>query len=77
MIVDGMESGSGTWAVLSDADGADNKTGFARVGDTAQPLHEQVHTVLVDETQDAVGTFANGLSDVEDVATLPQQSGRT
>ena len=27
-----------------DADSPDNKTRFARVGDTAWPLHEQVHT---------------------------------
>ena len=67
MIVDSMES----------ADTADNKTGFARIGDTAEPLHEQVHTVLPDETQDAFGTGANGSSDVEDVSALPQQGGRT
>ena len=30
----------------------------------AETFHEQVHTVLVDEPKDAIGTFANGLSDV-------------
>ena len=45
--------------VASDADSTDNKTEFCSA---AELLHEQVHTVLVHETQDAVGTFANGLS---------------
>ena len=52
-------------------------TRFTRVACTAEPLHEQVHTILVNETQDAVGTFANGLSDVEDVSALTHQGGRT
>ena len=72
-----MESGSGTQTVAGDADSTDNKTGFARVGDKAEPLHEQVHTVLVNENKDAVGKFANGSSDVKDVSALPQQGGRT
>ena len=77
MIADDMESGSGTWAVAGNADNTDEELGFARVGNTAESLHEQVHTILVDEPQDVVGTFANGLGDVKDVSTLPQQGGRT
>ena len=71
MIVDGMESGSSTQAVAGDADGTDKKPRFARVGDTAESLLEQVHTVSVDQTKDTVGSFADGLSDVKDVPALP------
>ena len=70
MLIDGMESGSGKSAVAGGAEGAGNASGF---GDMAEPLHGQVHTVWVNEAQDAVGTFADGLSDVEDVSALPQK----
>ena len=45
-----------------------DKAGFTRVGGPTKAFHEQVHTVLVNEAKDAVGTCADGLGDVEDVS---------
>ena len=77
MFVDSMESGTGAQTVTGDADSTDNKARLTRDGDTAEPLFEQVHTVLADEAQDAVGTFPNCLGVVEDVSAVPQPGGRT
>ena len=43
---------------------------FARVGRPTRAHHEQMHTILVNEAQDTVGTCADGLGDVEDVSAL-------
>ena len=48
-----------------------DKTRFARLSGTTKSLREQVHTMLVDKSQDAVRRTAKSLGNVEDVIALP------
>ena len=49
-----VESGSRAQTVTCNAYGANDKTRFSRVGRTGNPLEEQVHSILVDKTQNPV-----------------------
>ena len=65
-----MEPGSRAQAIARDTQCTRDEAGFTRVGGPTKAFHEQVHTVLVNEAKDAVGTCADGLGDVEDVSAL-------
>ena len=54
MFIGIVESGSRAQTITCNAQGANDKTWIARVGRTTKPLHEQVHTMLVNETKNTV-----------------------
>ena len=68
---DSMEFGSRAQTIAGATYSASNKTRFARVGGTAKQLHEQVHAMLIDKTQSAIGSCATGLGNVKDVIASP------
>ena len=67
---DRVKSVSRAQTVACDAQCAIDKTRFARVGHTTQAIRKQVHTMLIDKSQNTDGTAANCFVNVEDVSTF-------